>query len=102
MISKISLAEAPRAPFDLEAYIMHTSSTLEVIHLILQPGQVIPQHSNPVDVIVCLVEGEVTLCIGENKSTLALYEVAEVNKNTDRGFTNNGASIARLIIIKKL
>jgi quercetin dioxygenase-like cupin family protein len=102
MISKISLAEAPRAPFDLEAYIMHTSSTLEVIHLILQPGQVIPQHSNPVDVIVCLVEGEVILCTGDYKSILALYEVAEVNKNTDRGFTNNGASIARLLIMKKL
>ncbi len=102
MISKISIAEAPRAPFNLEAYIMYTSSTLEVIHLILQPGQVIAQHANPIDVIVCLVEGEVTLCIGENKSTMALYEVAEVNKNTDRGFINNGASIARLIIIKKL
>ena len=102
MISKISIAEAPRAPFNLEAYIMYTSSTLEVIHLILQPGQVIPQHANPVDVIVCLVEGEVILCAGDQRSILSLYEVAEVNKNTDRGFINKGASIARLIIIIKL
>jgi len=100
-MKKISLSEAPRVPFDLEGYIMHSSPTLEVIHLCLYPGQQIDQHSNPFDVIVCVIEGEVTLDMGDEQTLLVSHDVAEVGKNTERGFTNHGTSEARLIILKK-
>jgi len=98
----ISIVNAPKVPIDLEGYIMHTSSSLEVIHLCLQPGQTIPQHPNNSDVITCLIEGEVILDSGENHSKLLLYDVTEIEKNIQRGFTNSGAGIARLLVLKKL
>lgn len=98
----ISLADAPKVPLNLEGYIMHSSSSLEVIHLCLKPGQEIPQHTNPYDVVACLIKGDITLSFGENKTQLSLYDMLEVEKNVPRGFTNIGTDESRLIIIKKL
>lgn len=98
----VSLSNAPRVPFSVEGYKMHSSSSLEVIHLCLQPGQEIPQHSNPFDVVACLVKGEVIMHTGEEKTHLELYDTIEVQKETGRGFTNLGTEEARLIIMKKL
>jgi quercetin dioxygenase-like cupin family protein len=101
MIRKVSLLEASKVPFSLEGYIVHTSPTLEVIHLCLQPGEAIPQHTNPFDVVACLVEGEVSIQVEDNIAKLAKFDVVEVGKNINRGFTNTGTTTARLIIMKK-
>jgi len=98
----VSLSNAPRVPINLEGYKMHSSSSLDVIHLCLQPGQDMPQHPNQFDVVACLIKGEVTLNMGENKTRLSLYDTVEIGKDMDRGFSNNGTEEARLIIMKKL
>jgi quercetin dioxygenase-like cupin family protein len=98
----ISILNATKVPIDLDGYIMHKSSSLEVIHLCLQSGQTVPQHPNNSDVIACLIEGEVILDSGENHTKLSLYDVTEIEKNLPRGFTNSCAGIARLLILKKL
>lgn len=96
-----SLSEAPKVAFNLDGYIMHSSPALEVIHLLLQPCQKIAQHTNSFDVIACLIKGEITLNMGESKIKLTEYDVAEIEKNVERGFVNNGMSEARLLILKK-
>jgi quercetin dioxygenase-like cupin family protein len=98
----VSLTNAPKVPFDLEGYKMHSSDTLEVIHLCLKPGQSIPQHSNPFNVVACLVSGQVTVHIGDDQRVLSLYDVVELGKNMNRGFTNYSTTEARIIIMKKL
>ncbi len=97
-----TLTNAAKVPFDVEGYLMHTSASLEVIHLCLQPGQAIPPHSNPIDIVACLVEGEATLHTDKIQVKLELYAVVEIEKDVERGFTNNGKSEARLLIMKKL
>ena len=101
-MKKTSLLGAPRAKAGLDAFIMHSSPTLEIMHICLAPGQEIPQHANPFDVVACLVLGEVTMAVGDIQSKLEVYDMVEVEKNLARGFTNTGNSEARLIIIKKL
>lgn len=101
-MKKVTLPEAPKVAFNLEGYIIHSSSGLEVIHLCLQPGQDIPQHANAFDVVACLIKGEVMLNMGESKIKLAEYDVAEIEKNVERGFVNTGMSEARLLILKKV
>ena len=98
----VSLSNASKVPFNFEGYILHSSSSLEVIHLCIQPGEEIPQHANPFDVFVSLIKGEITLLIGEDKKRLTLYDTVEIAKNFKRGFVNSGSEEARLIIIKKL
>ena len=98
----VSLSNAPKVPIHLEGYKIHSSSSLDVIHLCLQPGEDMPQHPNQSDVVACLIKGEVTLNMGESKIRLSIYDTVEIVKNTDRGFTNNGTEETRLIIMKKL
>ncbi|MFZ4546615.1 MAG: cupin domain-containing protein [Bacteroidales bacterium] len=97
-----SLSNAPKVPFNLEGFIMHSSGSLEVIHLCLQPWQNINPHTNPFDVVACLVEGEVTLQVEETECKLGLWDVVEIEKQMSLGFSNNGSIVARLLIIKKL
>lgn len=101
-MKKVTLADAPKVPFNLEGFIMHTSPSLEVIHLCLKPGQEIAQHSNPFDVVACVIEGEVVLTMDENHTHLSKFDVAEVEKNLNRGFQNHGVLDVRLLILKKL
>ena len=98
----LSLASAPKVPANIDGHKMHSSAELEVIHLCLNSGQVVPQHSNSFDVIVCLIKGEVSLNQGSTDTILGLYDVAEIEKGLERGFTNTGNTEARLLIIKKL
>jgi quercetin dioxygenase-like cupin family protein len=98
----VSLSNAQKVHLNIEGYKVHTSSTLEVIHLCLQPGQDIPPHANQFVVVVCLIKGGVTLDMGDNKIQLALYDTVEIEKDINRGFANYGTEEARLIIMKKL
>ncbi|MDO9257235.1 MAG: cupin domain-containing protein [Bacteroidales bacterium] len=98
----VSLSNAPRVQIHLEGYKIHSSSSLDVIHLCLQPGEDMPQHPNQADVVACLIKGEITLNMGESKTRLSLYDSVEIEKNVDRGFANYGTEEARLIIMKKL
>jgi quercetin dioxygenase-like cupin family protein len=98
----ITLSEAPKVPFNIDGHVMHSSSSLEVIHLCLKPGEEIAQHKNPYDVVVCVVEGNIILLTKDTLTELKIYAVAEVEKSIDRGFRNNGTVEARLLILKKL
>ena len=97
-----TFAGAPKVQFNLEGYVMHASPSLEVIHLCLQPGESIPLHPNPFDVVACALAGEVILYTGNEQHKLGLYDVAEIAKDTNRGFTNISSNEARLLILKKL
>jgi len=97
----VTISGASKVPFNLDGYIMHSSSSLEVIHLCLQPGQEILQHTNPFDVVVSLINGDVTLHQDDNKIQLTLYDTVELEKNLSRGFSNHGNKEARLLILKK-
>lgn len=100
-MKNVTLSNAPKVPFDLEGFIMHSSATLEVIHLCIQPGQNIPQHANPFDVVACVIEGEVILNTGEDHTRLRLYDAVEIEKDLARGFSNDNTALARLLILKK-
>lgn len=96
-----SLSKAVKSPFKLEAFVMHSSSTTELIHLILEPSQCVDLHSNPFDVVACLIFGKATLNLEGMNHQLNCYDVVELEKDTLRGFTNNGNNEARLLILKK-
>lgn len=96
-----ALNNASKVSANLDGFIMHSSPALEVIHLLLHPGQSVPQHPNISDVVVCLIEGEVILDTEEKHLQLSLYDTVEIEKSTNRGFSNPGELNARLLIVKK-
>jgi quercetin dioxygenase-like cupin family protein len=101
-MKKTSLSDVSQVAPTLDASIMHSSSNIEIRHLCIKPGQSIPQHPNEYEVIASLIAGEASLNMGEKQIDLDLFDVVEIEKNVARGFTNNGTTEARFLIIKKL
>jgi quercetin dioxygenase-like cupin family protein len=96
-----SLDTTPAISPALDAHIMHTSSTLEVVHLHLMPGQVIPQHVKDIDAVMCLMEGSVTIESENEKYSLQKFDLIEIPKGVQRGVVNSGDGDARILVLKK-
>lgn len=92
---------SPAVSPTLDARIMHTSPTLEVVNLHLLPGQSIAQHVNNFDVVMCLIEGNVTIESGNESHFLETLDVIEIPGGLQRGVINSGNADARLLVIKK-
>jgi quercetin dioxygenase-like cupin family protein len=99
---KTTLDTAAIIQASLKAYKMHQSAGLEIVHLHLLPGESIPLHSNPVDVIFCILEGSGSLDLSDEIITLEKFDVIHIPAGMDRGMNNIGSLDLRLLVIKKI
>jgi len=100
MIKTETLLSAPKVPFNLDGRIMFTSSKVEMVHLTLNPSEVIPSHSNPFGVVFYLIEGELELTVNNESALLTPNTTAFVEINESRSLTNKSSSIARVLVVK--
>lgn len=92
---------SPAVSPNLDARVMHTSPTLEVVNLHLPPGQAIAKHINSFNVVMCLIEGNVTIESGNESHFLETLDVIEIPGGIQRGVINSGNADARLLVLKK-
>ena len=92
---------SPAVSPTLDAHVMHTSPTLEVVNLHLTPGQALAQHVNNFDVVMFLIEGSVTIESGDESHFLETHDVIEIPGGLQRGVVNSGTKDARLLVLKK-
>lgn len=100
MINLTNFANAPRVPFDLDGRIMFTNTKVELVHLTLPPGKMVPPHSNPFDVVFYQLEGELVLNVEEEAILLTPNCAVHVDSGKNRALTNKSESIARVIVVK--
>ncbi|MTI61450.1 MAG: cupin domain-containing protein [Firmicutes bacterium] len=62
-------------------------SHAQVMNLVLEPGNVVPEHSVPVDVFFYIVEGKGTLQIGEEKAIVEATNIISCPPNTKMSLT---------------
>ena len=97
-----NLSNSPKVPFDLEGYILHSEKQIELVHLLLKPGENLDEHKNPFDVIFFVAEGSGVLSIEEKEFNLTINDVTKVTSDQNRGWKNNTNYNLRLIVIKLL
>jgi quercetin dioxygenase-like cupin family protein len=102
MTDKITLDNATKMPAGFEAYKMYSSENLDIVHLHLKAGEKIPVHSNPVDVIFCIIEGSAQLEVNGSLENLDKFDVIPVKAGIDRGMSNISKRDLRLLVIKKM
>jgi len=100
-INKVSLKDIPRLNNELEAHKMLSTPGLDIVHLCLKPGEQIPLHVNPLQVIFCIVKGKGVLHLEGSATKLSLYDVAEVPAGVMRGLKNPYAQELRVLVLKK-
>lgn len=97
-----NLSNSPKVPFDLEGYILHSEKQIELVHLLLKPGENLAKHKNPFDVIFFVAEGSGTLSIEGTEYNLTTTDVTKVTSDKMRGWRNNSNQDLRLLVIKLL
>jgi len=97
-----TLLHAPKVPSGLDAHKMYTSSTLDIINLHLAPGEKVPLHVNPLDVVFCVIQGSVSMEVNGKIMQLNTFDVVEVLAGVERGLTNNSKEDFRVLILKKI
>lgn len=95
-------SETSRIKEGLDAYKMHESQGLEIVHLHLEPGKEIPLHINPINVVFCIMEGEATIITSSEVIIAEKHDLVEVPAGIERGMKNNGSTSLRLLVIKKV
>lgn len=97
-----SLATAPKVPSGLNANKMYTSPTLDVIHMHLAAGEKVAVHVNPVDVVFCVISGNVIMDANGEQFSLSAFDVVEVLGGTERGLRNESDQDVRVLVLKKM
>lgn len=97
-----NLSNSPKVPFDLEGYILHSEKQIELVHLLLKPGENLAEHKNPFDVIFFVAEGSGTLSIEGTEYSLTATDVTKITSDKMRGWKNTSNQNLRLLVIKLL
>jgi len=93
---------APKVPFDLDGYILHSEKQIELVHLTLKPGENLADHKNSFDVIFFVIEGEGTLSAEKQQYTLKKGDTTKISSGKNRGWKNTGNQDLLLLVIKML
>ncbi|MFW5790508.1 MAG: cupin domain-containing protein [Bacillota bacterium] len=62
---------------------LHKNEDVKIMNLILQPGDVVPAHSVPVNVFFYIVSGRGTLQIGDNEQVVEATDIVPCPPNTE-------------------
>lgn len=74
--------------------------TAKIIEMYLKPGDIVKEHTTPVDVTFFIHEGLVEMEIGDEKETVKKGDLVLSPRNIPHGFVNTGDRDARVIVIK--
>ena len=102
MIQKMNPAEAPRVKAAVDGRIMFTEERLEAILLTLAPGESMPVHQNPFDVLFACIDGNARLVTAEQEMNITPGECIFVTADEARGWENKSANPCRILVIKIL
>jgi|SRR6056297_3259586 len=97
-----NLQNTPRVPINLEAHILHSEKPVELVHLLLKPGEQLAEHKNPFDVLFFVIEGFGILTINGEPTTLKATDTLKVTSEINRGWENNSGQDLKILVIKLL
>jgi quercetin dioxygenase-like cupin family protein len=99
-ITRVDSVPSRPNPHGVTARLLHEGSHAFVMHLTLEPGQVIAPHAAPVDVLFYILEGSGEAHQGEESVAVSADTIIESPKGTAHGFSNTGAGLMRVLAVK--
>ena len=100
MIKKNTPELAEKVKAAVDGRIMFSNSKAECILLTLKPGEVIPEHNNPFDVLFIGMEGLATVIIGNQKLELEPKQTLFITSEEPRQMENHTANPIAVMVVK--
>jgi len=92
--------ETSKNPHGVEAKKIHESANVQVVHILLNPGESLKKHTTPVDVFFYVLEGEGFVEIGDEKQKVWRDMLIDSPKNIPHRLYNEGNEIFRVLVVK--
>ncbi len=92
--------ETTKNPHGVEAKKIHENENVQVVHMLLKPGESLKKHTTPVDVFFYVLEGEGIVEIGDEKQKVSKDMLIDSPKNIPHCLYNEGNSNFRILVIK--
>lgn len=81
---------------------LRDDDTAKIIEMYLKPGDIVKEHTTPVDVTFFVHAGEVEMEIGNEKEKVEKGDLILSPKNIPHGFINTGDTDALVLVIKHI
>ena len=92
--------ETTKNPHGVEARKIHDNENVQVVHMLLKPGESLKKHFTPVDVFFYVLEGSGIVEIGDEKQEVGKDMLVDSPKNIPHCLYNEGSEIFRVLVVK--
>ena len=92
--------ETTKNPHGVEAKKIHDNENVQVVHMLLKPGESLKKHTTPVDVFFYVLEGVGIVEIGDEKQEVNKDMLVDSPKNIPHCLYNEGKEIFRVLVVK--
>jgi len=83
-------------------FIIHKKNNCEYVRLYLAPGSEIEKHALPFPVTFYVIKGSPDAVVEEKEYNTSEEDLLEIENGVQRGWKNNSASPAEILVIKHL
>ena len=87
-------------PHGVEARKVYENDNVEVMYIILKPGEHLTKHQLPVDVFFFISEGSGIIEMGNEEREVSKNTLIEGPANVPRGWRNNTNELLKILVVK--
>ena len=92
--------ETTKNPHGIEARKIHDTDHVQVVHMLLKPGEQLKKHTTAVDVFFYVLEGTGIVEIGDEKQEVVKDMLIDSPKNIPHCMYNESKDIFRVLVVK--
>lgn len=92
--------EKHQNPHGVEVTRMYNDPSAQIMHMILQPGEGLKPHKTPVDVTFFVLEGKVTVLVGDETEQFEEGTLIESPAHIVHNLKNETEQTVRVLVIK--
>ena len=92
--------ETTKNPHGIEARKIHDTDHVQVVHMLLKPGEQLKKHTTAVDVFFYVLEGTGIVEIGDEKQEVVKDMLIDSPKNIPHCLYNESNDIFRVLVVK--
>jgi mannose-6-phosphate isomerase-like protein (cupin superfamily) len=92
--------EITKNPHGVEARKIHDTDHIQVVHMLLKPGEQLKKHITAVDVFFYVLEGTGIVEIGDEKQEVGKDMLIDSPKNISHCLYNESNDIFRVLVVK--
>jgi mannose-6-phosphate isomerase-like protein (cupin superfamily) len=92
--------EVSKNPHGVDARKIHDNENVQVVHILLKPGEQLKKHSTAVDVFFYILEGNGIVEIGDKKMEVSKDFLIDSPKDIPHCLYNESEEIFRVLVVK--